>query len=156
MMWHYFDSFQHDPHRAGVHSLFWHDSSLSTMDFENYSRSRMWFGLRWHDCGWRQRKLEDSLQQWLLLVSNCTVDVNVKEEDCDLPTKPSIPAHNPSQVVLTSPLPAVASKETHRMMAKIIVITPTLKAKPTPIFSIRDICKFQRSRMGMNMTVVYQ
>lgn len=70
----------------------------------------------------------------------------------NLQINPSILPHSANQVGLTSPAWTLESSETTRTMAKIIVMTPTLKAPPMLIFSTVFIWRFHSKRIGMDIT----
>lgn len=57
-----------------------------------------------------------------------------------------------SHVVLTCPPLVLESRETLRIMAVTIVIIPTAKMPPMPIFSSSDILRYHKTRIGTAMT----
>jgi hypothetical protein len=70
-----------------------------------------------------------------------------------IPTSPSIAAQSIIQLVSIWPLSMDELSETARTTARIMVIIPTAKMRQRPTFSMADMRKFHKSRIGMAITV---
>jgi hypothetical protein len=86
---------------------------------------------------------------------NSVLEMSLREagRGVHIPTSPSIAAQSISQVVSTWPPSFDELSETARTIAKIMVIIPTAKMRQRPTFSMADIRKFHKSRIGMAITV---
>lgn len=65
---------------------------------------------------------------------------------------PSMDAQRASHEMGICPAFANSPSELARTMAQIMVMTPTLMARPMQNFSILEICRFHNKRIGRAMT----